>query len=67
MRPNIEPEWLSVKALMTLTGLGRTKCYELVASGELEAIKVGRAVRVSKASYIEWTRRQRYMDVVADR
>jgi hypothetical protein len=25
------------------------------------------AVRVSKASYIEWTRRQRYMDVVADR
>ena len=67
MRPNIEPEWLSVKDLMTLTGLGRTKCYELIASGELEAIKVGRAVRVSKASYIEWTRRQRYMDVVADR
>jgi excisionase family DNA binding protein len=67
MRPNIEPEWLSVKDLMTLTGLGRTKCYELVASGELEAIKVGRAVRVSKASYIEWTRRQRYMDVVASR
>ena len=50
MRPNIEPEWLSVKDLMTLTGLGRTKCYELVASGELEAIKVGRAVRVSRTS-----------------
>ena len=65
MRPNIEPEWLSVKDLMTLTGLGRTKCYELVASGELEAIKVGRAVRVSRASYLEWVRRQRYMDVVA--
>ena len=65
MRPNIEPEWLSVKDLMTLTGLGRTKCYELVASGELEAIKVGRAVRVSRASYLEWIRRQRYMDVVA--
>ena len=64
MRPNIEPEWLSVKDLMTLTGLGRTKCYELVASGELEAIKVGRAVRVSRASYLEWVRRQRYMDVV---
>jgi excisionase family DNA binding protein len=65
MRPNIEPEWLSVKDLMTLTGLGRTKCYELVVSGELEAIKVGRAVRVSRASYIEWIRRRRYMDVVA--
>jgi excisionase family DNA binding protein len=67
MRPNIEPEWLSIQDLMILTSLGRTKCYELVASGELEAIKVGRAVRVSRASYIEWTRRQRYMDVVADR
>jgi excisionase family DNA binding protein len=67
MRPNVDVEWYSVKDLMTLTGLGRTKCYELVANGELEAIKVGRTVRVSKASYIEWTRRQRYMDVVADR
>jgi excisionase family DNA binding protein len=67
MRPNIEPEWLSVKDLMTLTGLGRTKCYELVANGELEAIKVGRSLRVSRVSYLEWTRRQRYMDVVADR
>ena len=65
MRPNIEPEWLSVKDLMTLTGLGRTKCYELVASGELEAIRVGRAVRVSRTSYIEWTRRHRYLDVTA--
>ena len=67
MRPNVDVEWYSIKDLMILTSLGRTNCYELVASGELEAIKVGRAVRVSKASYIEWTRRQRYMDVVADR
>jgi excisionase family DNA binding protein len=65
MRPKIEPEWLSIQDLMILTSLGRTKCYELVASGELEAIKVGRAVRVSRASYIEWTRRRRYLDVVA--
>jgi excisionase family DNA binding protein len=65
MRPNIEPEWLSIQDLMILTSLGRTKCYELVASGELEAINVGRAVRVSRTSYIAWTRRRRYMDVVA--
>jgi excisionase family DNA binding protein len=64
MQPNVDVEWYSIKDLMILTGLGRTKCYELVASGELEAIKVGRSVRVSRASYIEWTRRQRYMDVV---
>jgi excisionase family DNA binding protein len=67
MRRNIEPEWYSIQDLMVLTGLGRTKCYELVASGELEAIKVGRSVRVSRVSYLAWTRQQRYMDVVADR
>ena len=64
MPHEVEREWLSVKDLMSLTGLGRTKCYELIASGELEAIKAGRAVRVSKASYEEWTRKCRYLDVV---
>ncbi len=62
MQQGIRPEWLSVRDLMTLTGLGRTKCYELVAEGEFEAIKAGRAVRVSKASYEEWTRRNRYTE-----
>ena len=67
MRPNVDVEWYSIKDLMILTGLGRTKCYELVANGEIESIKVGKAVRISRASYLEWTRRQRYIDVVADR
>jgi excisionase family DNA binding protein len=62
MQEGLEPQWLSVKDLMTLTGLGRTKCYEMVAEGEFEAIKVGRAIRVSKASYEEWCRRNRYAD-----
>ncbi|MDP9478727.1 MAG: helix-turn-helix domain-containing protein [Actinomycetota bacterium] len=61
--PNeVEREWLSVKELGVLTGLGRTKLYEVVASGELEAIKVGRAVRVSRTSFEEWTRKNRYSD-----
>ena len=64
-RELVEPEWLSVKDLMVISGLGRTKCYELIASGELEAIKAGRAVRIRKSSFEEWTRRRRYLDVVA--
>ena len=70
-REAVEPEWLnvrewvSVSELMAISGLGRTKCYELVASGELEAFKAGRAVRISKASFDEWTRRRRYVDVRA--
>ena len=66
MPREVEPQWLRVKDLMTLTGLGRTKCYELIASGELEAIKAGRAVLVSKVSYEEWTRRRRYLDVAGE-
>lgn len=66
MPREIEPQWLTVRELMTLSNLGRTKCYELIASGELEAFKAGRAVRVSKASFEEWTRRRRYLDVVGE-
>ena len=66
MPHRVEREWLSVKDLMVISSLGRTKCYEIIASGELEAIKVGRAVRVSRASFEEWTRRRRYLDVVGE-
>ncbi len=62
MRKEVEPQWLSVKDLMALTGLGRTKCYEMLVAGEFEAIRAGRAVRISKASYEEWTRRNVYAE-----
>jgi excisionase family DNA binding protein len=62
MPSEVEREWLTVKELMVISGLGRTKCYELVASGELEAIRAGRAVRVRKASFEAWTRRNRYAE-----
>ena len=59
----VQPEWLTVRELMTLTGLGRTKCHEIIKQGEIEAIKVGRSVRLSRAGYEEWTRQHRYPDV----
>jgi excisionase family DNA binding protein len=65
MQNGVEAQWWTVKELQIISGLGRSKCYELIASGELEAIKAERAVRVSKASFQEWTRRRRYLDVVA--
>lgn len=67
MHDRVEPQWWIVTELRIVSGLGRTKYYELIASGELEAIKVGRAVRVSRASFEEWTRRQRYLAVVTGR
>ncbi len=65
VQKEVECQWWTVRELRIISGLGRSKCYELIASGELEAFKAGRAVRVSRASFEDWTRRQRYLDVVA--
>jgi excisionase family DNA binding protein len=39
-------------------GLGRTKLYELITSGELPVIRVGRAVRVSVTALQKWVEEQ---------
>lgn len=57
-------EWLSLKQVQLILGIGRTKAYELVATGELPAIKIGRCVRVSRKELDEWIERRRYLDVV---
>jgi excisionase family DNA binding protein len=35
-------------------GIGRTKIYELIATGELPIIRVGRAVRISVSTLQKW-------------
>ncbi len=35
-------------------GIGRTKIYELIATGELPTIRVGRAVRISVSTLQKW-------------
>lgn len=37
----------NIEAVMGLLGLGRSKVYELIASGELRSVKVGRRRLVS--------------------
>jgi hypothetical protein len=43
-----EAAWISHSAAQVYAGLGRTKLWELVSTGEVEAAKVGRAVRISR-------------------
>lgn len=38
--------------------LGRSKVYEMMASGELPTLRIGRAVRVSSAELQQWVRKQ---------
>jgi len=39
-------------------GLGRSKAYELIASGQLPVVRVGRMVRVPRAALEDWVRKQ---------
>ncbi|HJT55259.1 MAG TPA: helix-turn-helix domain-containing protein [Ktedonobacteraceae bacterium] len=45
---------LRVPEVAKSLGLGRTKVYELIATGELPVIRVGRAVRVSVTALQKW-------------
>ncbi len=42
MNPSVPKALLSVTDFMASTGLGRTKTYELIGSGELETVTCGR-------------------------
>jgi len=41
----------------------RTKAYELVATGELPAVRIGRCIRVNRRKLDEWLLAQRYLNV----
>lgn len=62
MRPENEQDFISLNQLQEILGIGRTKAYELVASGELPAIRVGRAIRVRRADLNRWAEHQSYID-----
>ena len=48
------PVTLRVEELMKLLDIGRNTAYELVRSGKLRSIRVGRQVRIPKNALIEF-------------
>ena len=48
------PMTLRVEELLPLLGIGRNTAYELVRSGKLRSIRVGRQVRIPKNALIEF-------------
>jgi prophage regulatory protein len=40
--------------LIQILGLGRSKVYELIATGQLPVIKIGRCIRIPKTSLEDW-------------
>ncbi|GHC96824.1 helix-turn-helix domain-containing protein [Novosphingobium pokkalii] len=57
--PPVEPLCVKVNDATRMIGVGRTKLYELIASGEIEAIKLGKSTRIMTASLHELVMRQR--------
>ncbi len=48
---------LRISECQTALGLGRSKVYELVTSGELRAIHIGRAVRIPASEVARFVER----------
>jgi excisionase family DNA binding protein len=55
-----EKEWLSPRDLQEWLDLGKTKVFEILASGQLPSYKIGRIRRIRKADVENWLESQRY-------
>ena len=58
----VEPICVRINDAARMIGVGRTKLYELISSGELETVKIGKATRVTTASLHELVERHRAMN-----
>lgn len=56
---NPAPLCVRVNVAARMIGIGRTKLYELIGNGEVEAIKVGKATLVTTASLSAMIERRR--------
>ena len=48
------PLIMTVEDLMPLLLIGRTTAYELVRSGEIKSIRIGRQIRITRDALIEF-------------
>ena len=53
-------EMLTTDELIRWLGLGRTKVYELLRSGEIPSYKIGRVRRIRRQDVEAWLERNRY-------
>jgi len=58
----VEPICVRVNDAARMIGVGRTKLYELISSGELETVKIGKATRITTASLHRLVERHRALN-----
>ncbi len=55
-----QKEWFSTDELVRWLGLGRTKTYEMLRTGEIPSYKIGRVRRIRRSEVEVWLERNRY-------
>jgi excisionase family DNA binding protein len=57
-------EWLTLREMQETLGIGKTKAYELVATGDIPSVRIGRSIRISRKELERWLQEQRYPSAV---
>jgi excisionase family DNA binding protein len=58
-----EREWLTLRDVQEMLGIGHTKAYELVtAPGGIPNVRIGRAIRINRQELIDWLEQQKYQN-----
>lgn len=51
------PVTLRVEDLMSILGIGRNTAYELIRSGQIRSIRIGRQIRIPRDALLEFLRK----------
>lgn len=51
-------EYMKVAEMAEFLQIGRSRAYELVGSGEIPSVRIGRSVRVSRRKLERWLEEQ---------
>ena len=55
--PHDLPVTLRVEDLMPLLGIGRNTAYELIRSGQIRSVRIGRQIRIPRDALLEFLRK----------
>ena len=64
METGTEREWLTLREVQELLGIGSTKVYELASKpGGIPNIRVGKCIRVHRKELSDWLEQQKYQTI----
>ena len=51
------PMTLQVEDLMPILGIGRNTAYELIRSGQIRSVRIGRQIRIPREALLDFLRK----------